>query len=63
MDIAFLYLQDTLVQLIIDIISDGKLEVSTNNAMSNSLSNGSIKNLLISKSLISTSKSGICQSL
>ena len=40
-DTAFLYLQDTLVELIIDILSDGKLKVFSDDAMSNSLSNGS----------------------
>ena len=37
MDTAFSYLQSTLVELMINILSDGKL----NNTMSNSLSNGS----------------------
>ena len=37
------FLQDTLVELIIDILSDGKLKVSSDDAMSNSLSNGSIE--------------------
>ena len=41
MDTAFLYLQEKLVGLMINILSDGKLKVSSNDAMSNSLFNRS----------------------
>ena len=41
MDTAFLYLQDTLVELIINVLSVGKLKVSSNDAMSNGLTDGS----------------------
>ena len=41
MDTEFLYLQDTLVGLMINILSDGKLKVSSNDNMSNSLYNRS----------------------
>ena len=37
MNNAFLYLQDTLVELIINILSVGKLKVSSNDSMSNGL--------------------------
>ena len=43
MDTAFLYSQDTLAELITNIFSDGKLKVSFNDTMSNSLSNVSSK--------------------
>ena len=38
MDTAFLYSQDTLAELMTNIFSDGKLKVSFNDTMSNSLS-------------------------
>ena len=41
MDTAFLYLQSTLVKLMTNILSDGKLKFSSNDAMSNSLCNWS----------------------
>ena len=41
MGTAILYLQDTLVELMINISSDGKLEVFSKNAIGNSLCNGS----------------------
>ena len=43
MESAFLYLQDTLVELIINILSVGKLKVSSNDAMSNGLTDKSIE--------------------
>ena len=43
MESAFLYLQDTLVELIINILSVGKLKVSSNDAMSNGQTDKSIE--------------------